>query len=48
MLKELDRTIEHFKKIELEKMAEDIAEELKIWLKNKEDLLKKKQWIKMF
>ena len=41
MLKELDRTIEHFKKIELEKMAEDIAEELKNLAKKQEDLAEK-------
>ena len=41
MLKELDRTIEHFKKIELEKMAEDIAEELKNLAKKQEDFKQK-------
>ena len=29
MIKELDRTIEHFKKMEMEKMAKDISKELK-------------------
>lgn len=41
MLKELDRTIEHFKKIELEKMANDIAVELKNLAKKQEELAEK-------
>tara|TARA_B100000035_G_C21033734_1_gene569765 strand:+ start:542 stop:3844 length:3303 start_codon:yes stop_codon:yes gene_type:complete len=41
MIKELDRTIEHFKKLELEKMAKDISENLKD-LAQKEESLRKK------
>jgi len=41
MIKELDRTIEHFKKLEIEKMAKDISDELKDLAKKENDLRKK-------
>ena len=41
MLKELDRTIEHFKKMEIEQKAKELSEQLKD-LSNKQSLLKEK------
>jgi hypothetical protein len=41
MLKELDRTIEHFKKMEIEQKAKELSQELKD-LSNKQRLLKEK------
>jgi hypothetical protein len=41
MLKELDRTIEHFKKMEIEQKAKELSEQLKD-LSNKQRLLKEK------
>ena len=41
MLKELDRTIEHFKKMEIEQKAKELSQELKN-LSNKQTLLKEK------
>ena len=41
MLKELDRTIEHFKKMEIEQKAKELSQELKD-LSNKQTLLKEK------
>ena len=41
MLKELDRTIEHFKKMEIEQRAKELSQELKD-LSNKQTLLKEK------
>ena len=41
MLKELDRTIEHFKKMEIEQKAKELSEQLKN-LSNKQSLLKEK------
>jgi hypothetical protein len=41
MLKELDRTIEHFKKMEIEQKAKELSEQLKD-LSNKQNLLKEK------
>ena len=38
MIKELDRTIEHFKKLELEKMAKEISENLKDLAQKEESL----------
>ena len=41
MLKELNRTIEHFKKMEIEQKAKELSQELKD-LSNKQSLLKEK------
>ena len=41
MIKELDRTIEHFKKLELEKMAKEVSEKL-MELSKKEEILGEK------
>ena len=41
MLKELDRTIEHFKNLEMEKLAKDISEDLMDLAKKQENLAKK-------
>ena len=47
MLKDLDRTIEHFKKLEIEQKAKEIAEELQD-LAKKQDELKEKNKDKEF